>query len=100
MLHCNIFKRSFSDKGFGYTFNNIQTKSMFKKLPFQNQIFSLNKENLPVLIQSPSIKHALNVLIENNMEENNNYEYSGDVTKKPRSITISLHDPKEPPNLR
>ena len=107
MLLCNMFKRSFSDKGFGYTFNNEKSLSLFKYLPIQNEIFNLNKATEPLLIESSSINHALTVLIENNYEENQDYESLktihdpvGDITIKPRSISVSLHDPKEPANIR
>ena len=106
MLTCNIFKRSFTDKGLGYTFNNEKEISLYKNPPIQHKIFDLNKAE-PLLIKSASKNHALTVLIESNEEENKNYENTktindkvGDTTIKPKSISISLHDPKEPANMR
>ena len=58
-------------------------------------------------MSSGSPDEGLKVLIENNMEEINNYEntkstvnIAGDLKYKPVSVLVVLHDPSQPANMR
>ena len=74
---CNLFKRSFTNKGLGYTFNNEIKEKLFKKAKlskFIANVMFLNEKDEVSKMMSPGSDEALNVLIENNAEERDNYE--------------------------
>ena len=71
--NCNLFKRSFTNKGIGFTFNNEKEQALTKK-DFYSSIFFPNKDRKPSLMKSASSKHSLTVVIENNAEEVKRYE--------------------------
>ena len=66
----------------------------------------LNEKDEVSKMMSPGSDEALNVLIENNAEERDNYEktrYNGNtgmLELKPKNIHVTLHNPKEPANIR
>ena len=65
--HCNLFRRSFTNKGLGYTFNNKKSDEMFKNtksLEMQTETFHFNDDTEPRMMTD-----SLTVMIENNMEE-------------------------------
>ena len=102
--NCDKFRRSFTNKGLGFTFNNKKAEDLYKQsdnLKLQLESFFFNKHEDPKLMSSGSPDEGLNVLIENNMEENNHYEKSKDsVNDKPVSVLVVLHDPSQPANMR
>ena len=66
-----------------------------------------NSNSVPQMMKSASSEDALKVLIENNAEEYEKYEQTkgkgtpdGDFTLKPKTVTVALHNPNEPANLR
>ena len=98
--NCNLFKRSFTNHGLGFTFNNAKAEQLIKK-EFQNKILHHNKNRNPSLMKTANPQHSLSVLIENNAEEVQ--EYKKDKLHKrlnPQKITVSLHSPNEPADLR
>ena len=104
--NCNLFQRSFTNQGIGYTFNNEKEDLLLKKDSMSYAII-LNKERNPSLMESASPKHSLQVIIENNAEEVDRYDSTrgpdmpmGDIKLKPRKISVSLHNPKEPADIR
>ena len=98
--NCNLFKRSFTNHGLGFTFNNAKEEKLIKR-DFQNKIFNHNKNRDPSLMKTANPQHSLSVLLENNAEEVQEYKNKdGDGIKKPQKITVSLHSPNEPADLR
>ena len=103
--NCDLFRRSFTNKGLGYTFNNLPASHQFKpsqNIDLQLKSFNFNKGQFPRLITSASPDHALTVLLEANVEEVIKYEKSrsdsnteGEINLKPKHVLVSLHDPKE-----
>ena len=92
--NCNLFKRSFSTGGLGYTFNGEMNENSIKK-EFQSKLF-LTKMKL-LFMKSTKLQHSLNLVNEHNAEEVVSYQNRGlRPRKKPREILISLHNPKEP----
>ena len=104
--NCNLFKRSFTTQGIGYTFNNEIQQKLLKK-PFRNTIFSPNTVRKPSMMKSASSENSLTAIIENNYEntktlldegrEQSEYETTR-VVHKPEKILVSLHNPSEPPD--
>ena len=95
--NCNLFRRSFTTQGLGYTFNNEKADKLIKH-DFQNTLFASTKIS-PSLMKSTNWKHSLTAVIEHNVEEVEMYENANSFrTKqaKPREITVSVHNPKEP----
>ena len=111
---CNLFKRSYTNKGIGFSYNNAKADVLYKQfmgLEDLHEIFSINKNTDPVKMKSASLKFALKVFIQNNEEEVQNYEKTvqnkgslikdpGDLKLKPRKVQVVLHDPNEPANFR
>ena len=71
-----------------------------KTLTYMPQFFFTNVYRPPSSMVSASSKHSLHVLIENNAEEVDIYEVSRDLSQKPRYFYMSLHNPKEPADMR
>ena len=68
-----------------------------------------NTNRKPSLMKSASRGNSLHVLIDNNAEEVQRYEdskdtklpnYKGEVTWKPRDVAVSMHNPREPADMR
>ena len=98
--NCNLFKRSYTDKGIGFTFNNEREDKLIKT-DFRRTELSPNTNRKPSIMKSAASEHALTVVIENNAEEVNRYFNDPNNTKlEPIEVTISLHNPVEPANMR
>lgn len=97
--NCNLFKRSFTNKGIGFTFNNEKEETMIKK-HFHSHTMFPNTDRSPSFMESTSSKHSLHIVIDNNAEEVERYERIGDLAIKPQYVSVSLHNPKEPANTR
>ena len=98
--NCNLFKRSFTNKGLGFTFNNELEEKLIKK-DYRSKVLFHNNHRIPALMKSASSEHSLRVVIENNAEEVLRYEKDKTNFKlKPRTITITLHNPKEVADVR
>ena len=99
---CNIFFRSFTNKGLGYTFNNEVTNEMFKIGDHKKVIdaLNINYQRKPKMMTSAGAEHSLNVLLDLNAEEVKNFLIFKDYSRKPRKVSASLHSSLEPANLR
>ena len=98
--NCNLFKRSYTDKGMGFTFNNEPENIMIKR-EFRSSVLFPNTNKKPSFMTSAATEHALTVVIENNEEEVSRYVKDKDnIKSKPTEITVSLHNPKEPADMR
>ena len=73
--NCNLFKRSFTTQGLGYTFNNEKQEILIKE-NFRNTELPTNLKMKPYLMKSTKAKHLLKVVIENNAEEISVFEDS------------------------
>ena len=94
--NCDLFKRSFTTRGLGYTFNNLREEKLIKE-NYRAKEFSLNMNKDPSLMKSTRSKHSLTVVIENNAEEVAEYEKTkSTINHKTSMVSVSLHDPKEP----
>ena len=84
--------------GIGYSFNNEKEDTLIKS-NFKSSAFYPNKYRIPSLMRS---KHVLRVVIENNEEEVIRYECDNEynVLFEPTEIALSLHNPKEPADIR
>ena len=108
--NCHKFRRSFTNRGLGFTFNNEKSQHLYKlgdNIKLQLKSFFFNNQEDPKLMSSGSPDEGLNVLIENNMEEISVYEKTrhsgmpaGDIKLKPVSVLVALHDPTQPANVR
>ena len=103
--NCDLFKRSYTNQGIGFTFNNEKEEILVKK-DFRNSIFHPNKKREASKMKSATTQYSLKTLIESNAEhvdyfENNiNPDGIGEQVAKPTSILVSLHNPKEPADMR
>ena len=105
--NCKLFKRSFTNKGMGYTFNNVKEHNLIKE-DYKSSIFYPNRDEDPFFMRSANPDNSLTVIIDYNSEEIKRYEDSkdrvaksnGDLSLKPKKVTVSLHNPKEPADMR
>ena len=72
-----------------------------------SNIFSFNENRNVELMKTASSNHALSVVIDNNVEEVETYEKTiteqnpfGMLKYQPTQISVSLHSPMEPANIR
>ena len=96
--NCDLFKRSYTTQGLGYTFNNEQEENMLKD-KFRNIEFSPNINRKPSLMRSASSEHSLTVIIEDNAESTKDLEekkIEDGLSHRPEKISVSIHSPKEP----
>ena len=110
LINCDKFRRSFTNKGLGFTFNNKNSDNLYKhgdNTKLQLNSFFFNREHDPRMMNSGSPDEGLNVLIENNMEEIYDYDKTknpgnptGDLKSKPKEVLVVLHDPSHPANMR
>ena len=108
--NCNLFKRSFTNMGVGFSFNNELRQNMYKNSSDLHLFLStliVNDDKKVSMMESASSQKSLKVLIENNLEESEFYEDTknadmpkGILNLKPRKIKVTLHEPKEPANIR
>ena len=99
-LNCNLFKRSFTNKGLGYTFNNEREDELIKKHARSTALFH-NTDRKLSLMKSASSEHGLKVVLENNREEVERYMLNPlETDLEPTEITVALHNPKEPADIR
>ena len=103
--NCNLFKRTFTNKGIGFTFNNELKKKLYKNsenLGLSLKIFHVNDNNKVVNMKSAGSNYGLKVLVEKNMEELERYENdkNRNMNLKPIDVSVTLHNPKEPANIR
>ena len=69
--NCDLFKRSFTNKGIGITFNNELRKILFKNpsnMRVPMKVFMVNNRTKVSKMKSAGSEHALKVLIESNLE--------------------------------
>ena len=110
MENCNLFRRSFTNKGLGFTFNSDLIKNLYKESA-NNKVFfkamMMNRNDPISNMKNAGSKHALNILVENSIEEVENYEKQIDpISKKgksklkPINLAVTLHNPTEPANIR
>ena len=100
--NCNLFKRSITTQGMGYTFNN-EIEANFIKKPFRSPALSPNVNREPYLMKSASSEASLTVLIENNIENTEileDLQLKTGTIRKPKKILVSLHNPKEPSDTK
>ena len=97
--NCDLFKRSFTTQGIGYTFNNIIEENLIKK-EFRSKALSPNVKYEPSNMISSSSDPSLTVVIENNVENNKILSDNRGVVNKPKKISVSLHNPKEPSDTK
>ena len=74
---CDLFKRSFSNKGIGFTFNNENGETLYKDSSNLGLLMKVFKTNDKIKVQnmkSAGSQHSLKVLIENSAEEIERYE--------------------------
>ena len=103
--NCDLFKRSYTNQGIGFTFNNEKEEILVKK-DFRNSIFHPNRKREALKMKSATTQYSLKTLIESNAEHVDYFENSinadgiGEQVAKPTSILVSLHNPKEPADMR
>jgi len=108
--NCDLFRRSFTNKGLGFTFNNDRSDHLYKKkknIDLQMKTFYFNNKVDPRMIASANPDESLRLILENNIEEVYNFERTksptnppGEIKFKPKSVDIVLHDPSHPANMR
>ena len=106
---CNLFFRSFTNMGIGYTAYSEVASKLFKSKHFGGpEYFTFpNNQINPIKMISAGSNHALRVFIENNREEVDVYENTkepfnpnGQLKLKPKEKQVSMHNPLEPANIR
>ena len=98
-INCNLFKRSFTNKGLGYSFNNEIERNLIKE-KFRDVAFYPNKKRNPTLMTSANSQHALRVVLDSNDEEVKRYEKNYEIKKNPKKVSVAIHNPMEPADLR
>ena len=93
--NCNLFKRSFTTQGLGFTFNNEEESKLIKE-DYRSEL-SVNVNKKTYLMKS---QHSLTVVIENNAENKKILSGNRGVVHKPKKISVSLHNPKEPSDTK
>ena len=99
---CDLFRRSFTNKGLGYSFNTEKTERLLQAgaaLQTQIKTLHLSPGAEPRLMTGASPHHALTVIVENNLEEIFLYEKSLNKRMKPKPVAVVLHDPSQPGNI-
>ena len=97
--NCNLFKRSFTNLGIGFTANNEVEDKLMKK-DFKSKTFFSNTNRKPSFMKSASLKDSFHVVVDNNVEEVERYEEDYQSRKQPTKIQVSLHNPVEPADIR
>ena len=85
--------------GIGFTANNEVEDNLMKN-DFKSKAFFTNTKRRPSLMKSASLKDSLHVVVENNMEEVEKYEENFESKKQPTKISVSLHNPVEPADIK
>ena len=100
MWNCHHFKRSFTNQGLGYTFNNEQENNLIRE-DFKSLQFFTNTARDPSFMKSASPEHSLRVVIESNAEQIQNFrDHDSQTIFEPKEVKVSLHNPKEPADIR
>ena len=107
---CDLFRRSFTNKGLGFTFNNLKADKLFKRkkiLATQINNLQMNQMSGPLPMTNAGPSNALSVIIENNIEEIEFFQKTkqpqnptGEMKFEPTKVDVVLHDPSEPANMR
>ncbi len=106
---CNLFFRSFTNMGMGYTANSEMAHVLFKSKEYGSpgNFFFPNDRIKPKKMKYAGNDNALRVLIENSREEVDFFENTkseekpkGELNLKPKERKVSLHNPLEPANMR
>ena len=87
------------DTGIGFTANNEVEDNLMKN-DFKSKALFSNTNRRPPSMKSASLKDSLHVVVENNMEEVERYEGNFESKKQPTEISVSLHNPVEPADIR
>ena len=112
--NCKLFTRGFTNKGIGITFNQEIGQNLYKmsdNIDVIRKTALVNEEKSISNMKKAGSKHALKILLENNIEEVEDYEKtislkinSNEITDveslKPTRIEVNLHNPKAPSNIR
>ena len=85
--------------GIGFTANNEVEDKLMKK-DYKSKTFFTNTNRRPSFMKSASLKDSFHVVVDNNVEEVERYEEDYDQTMQPTKISVSLHNPVEPADLR
>ena len=85
--------------GLGFTANNEVEDNLIKN-DSKSKAFFTNTNRRPSLMKSASLEGSLHVVVENNMEEVERYEEDYQSKMQPTKISVSLHNPVEPADLR
>ena len=85
--------------GIGFTANNEIEENLMKN-DYKSKAFFTNTNQRPSLMKSASLKDSLHVVVESNMEEVERYEENYEPKKQPTKISVSLHNPVEPADIR
>ena len=75
--NCNLFKRSFTNKGIGFTYNNAGVDDLLKKSSGQQnatRILAFNRNGIIKKMVSAGSEHALRVFLDYNEEAVQRYE--------------------------
>ena len=93
--NCNLFRRSFTNVGLGYSFNNGRFQEMFKDNKMNNLMLKSLFFNNEVNIRYPESSgpdYALELVLDANIEEVQRYEKSAeDTTKKIKPFQPKKH---------
>ena len=92
--NCDLFKRSFTTQGLGFTFNNEPERILIKK-KYRSINFFHNVNRRPSSMKSTNLKHSLTAVIDSNYEEVETYKNSRKnatgIVHRPSEILVSLH---------
>ena len=108
--NCNLFKRSYTNTGIGFSYNIAKVTDMFKKsssLDETMRIFNFNMKDNIKMMKSASSDHALKVFIDYNEDAVQLFENTrtvgnpkGVLKFKPKKVSVALHNPYEPASIR
>ena len=93
--NCNLFKRSITTEGIGYTFNNEREEKFIKNK--YRSLFSHNKERNPTFMRSTNPDDSLRAILE---EVESGWKDENGNIHKPKTLAVSLHNPQEPADTK
>ena len=100
---CDLFRRSFTNMGLGYTFNSEKFWNMYKKTDYDilfERIMFPNTDTEILYPESSGPDYRLRLILDGDIDAVKEYEKTKDYTKAITEFTLGVHDPYFPANLR
>ena len=100
---CDLFRRSFTNMGLGYTFNGEKFRNMFKSTDYNAMFERVMVPNSDTDIRYPESSgpaYRLRFILNGDIDAVAEYKKNQDYTKAITEFTLGVHDPSFPADLR